>query len=118
MHVGIHLALLGTFILPTLANVEKTIFLAPEAFASLQHPSNLNDLRLERLTPSSPSVRLSLPASFPTSESPRGKEAWFVLDRLQPHQRCEVRICWAATVCRTSLLYLPYILLYSHLASL
>lgn len=79
-------------------NVEKTIFLAPEAIQiSRQHP-NLEDLHLETLSPSRPELRRQLPAAFPKPTSPKGTEAWFILNRLTQHHRYEVRVCWAATV--------------------
>lgn len=79
-------------------NVEKTVFLAPEAIHIPQQHPNLEDLQLEVLSSSKLQLRRQLPAVFPTSSSPRGAEAWFLLDRLTQHQRYEVRICWAATV--------------------
>lgn len=80
-------------------NVEKTIFLAPEAIQipQQQHP-NLRDLNLQVLSPSKPQLRRQLPAAFPTPANPKGIAAWFLLERLTQHQRYEVRICWAATV--------------------
>lgn len=79
-------------------NVEKTIFLAPEAIQiSQQHP-NLEDLKLEVLSSSNPTLRRQLSAAFPKPTSPKGIAAWFLLDKLTQHQRYEVRICWAATV--------------------
>lgn len=89
-------------------NVEKTIFLAPEAIQiPPQHP-NLEDLNLEVLSPSKSQLRRQLPAAFPTPTNPKGLEAWFLLDRLTQHQRYEVRICWAATVSHlTSITYFP-----------
>ena len=79
-------------------NVEKTIFLAPEAIQIPQQHPNLQDLNLETLTPSKSQLRRQLPAAFPKPASPKGAEAWFLLDKLTQHQRYEVRICWAATV--------------------
>ena len=79
-------------------NVEKTIFLAPEAIQIPQQHPNLEDLKLEALSPSKSGLRRQLPAAFPKPASPKGTEAWFLLDRLTQHQRYEVRICWAATV--------------------
>lgn len=78
-------------------NVEKTVFLAPEAIQIPQQHPNLEDLHLEALSPSKPGLRRQLPAAFPKPASPKGIEAWFLLDRLTQHQRYEVRICWAAT---------------------
>ena len=89
-------------------NVEKTIFLAPEAIHIPQQHPNLEDLNLEVLSPSNSRLRRQLPAAFPTPTNPKGIEAWFLLDRLTQHQRYEVRICWAATVSlSTSMTYFP-----------
>lgn len=79
-------------------NVEKTVFLAPEAIQVPQRHPNLEDLKLEALSPSDSRLRCQLLASFPKPASPRGTEAWLLLDGLTQHQRYEVRICWAATV--------------------
>lgn len=84
-------------------NVEKTIFLAPEAIQIPQQHPNLEDLKLEALSPSKPGLRRQLLAAFPKSASPKGTEAWFLLDRLTQYQRYEVRICWAATVSLSTL---------------
>ena len=79
-------------------NVEKTIFLAPEAIQIPQQHPNLGDLNLQLLSPSNSELRRQLPAAFPTPANPKGTAAWFLLEKLTPHQRYEVRICWAATV--------------------
>ena len=79
-------------------NVEKTIFLAPEAIQIPQQHPNLQSLNLQALSPSNPELRRQLFATFPKPSSPKGTEAWFLLDRLTQHQRYEVRVCWAATV--------------------
>ena len=81
-------------------NVEKTIFLAPEAIQIPQQHPNLGDLNLQVLSPSKSNsqLRRQLPAAFPTPTDPKGIAAWFLLERLIQHQRYEVRICWAATV--------------------
>lgn len=84
------------------ANVEKVIFTAPGAQSKVQDAS-LDNLLLTTLSESYPSVRTYINASFPTSTSPKGTESWFLLDGLVPHQRYEVRICWAATVNSVSL---------------
>jgi hypothetical protein len=75
----------------TQANTEKAIFLAP-AISDLK---TLN-LSLDTLTPSAPKLRKSLPVAFPTSDQPYGSEYWFLLRDLNPGQRYEVRVCWAA----------------------
>lgn len=80
------------------ANVEKTIFVAPEAIhIPQQHPS-LDVLHLDVLTHLFPTLRTQLAASFQQLLESRGSELWFLLDDLRQEQRYEVRICWAATV--------------------
>lgn len=83
-----------------LANTEKTIFLGPDTVrvSPSQHP-NLEDLRLDTLTPQNWSLRTALPRIFPTASHPAGRATWLLLDGLTKDQRYEVRICWAATVC-------------------
>jgi hypothetical protein len=82
----------------TTANVEKTIFVAPHPSPVPAENPGLDDLGLERLSPSDSVVRTYLNASFPTQETPQGSESWFYLEDLNPGQRYEVRICWLATV--------------------
>ncbi|PGH23140.1 hypothetical protein AJ80_02771 [Polytolypa hystricis UAMH7299] len=82
----------------TLANVEKTIFIAPPASAAIPSPQlNFDDIQLETLSPADPSMRTHIPASFANEGYPRGTESWVYLDGLRPGQRYEVRICWLAT---------------------
>lgn len=84
------------------ANVEKIIFKGPERITiPLEHP-NLDDLRLERITPLHWSLRTQLSAIFPSNEAKRGEQSWFLLDSLKHGQRYEVRVCWLATVCQCS----------------
>ena len=83
---------------PVLANVEKTIFIAPEAIQIPQVHPNLDDLHLNILTPNKSILRTHLPASFPRPPETRGTISWFLLDDLQQKQRHEVRVCWPATV--------------------
>ncbi|RHZ65638.1 uncharacterized protein CDV56_101143 [Aspergillus thermomutatus] len=78
------------------ANVEKTIFLAPQPSPVPSTDSTLDDLGLERLSPSYPTLRTYLNASFPTPDSP-GTDSWYFLENLNPGQRYEVRICYLAT---------------------
>ena len=75
------------------ANTEKAIFLAPIKI-SRPHPFTISGLDV--LTPSSPSLRKSLPVAFPTHEQPQGVESWYLLKALNEGQRYEVRACWAA----------------------
>lgn len=81
-----------------LANVEKTIFLAPPLATIPSEAPDVDDLGLERLSPENPVVRTQLNASFPTTEAPKGTDSWFFLENLTPGQRYEVRVCWLATV--------------------
>lgn len=78
------------------ANVEKVIFLAPEA-QSFPTDASLDNLLLNRLTLGQPTVRTYLNASFPIDDQPKGTETWLLLEDLTPGQRYEVRICWLAT---------------------
>ena len=81
-----------------LANVEKTIFVAPPTVnIPHQHPT-IDDLHLDVLTPDNWSLRTRLAADFPTDKAPEGRISWFLLDNLTPSQRYEVRVCWPATV--------------------
>lgn len=85
-------------ILPILGNVEKTIFIGPEPVDHhiLQQRPSLDALKLEVLDPSNFALRRQLNPAKPGS--PKGTEAWFLLDQLKHNQRYEVRICWLATV--------------------
>ena len=81
----------------TLANTEKTVFLAPETVNVPYLSPSFNDLRLYSLTPSDNVLRLQLPRAFPSSTHPQGLQSWSVLGNLAPGQRYELRTCWAAT---------------------
>ena len=98
MRTFTRLLCLQAWITSVLANVEKTIFIAPEAIHIPQQHPNLNDLHLDVLTPRSPILRTLLPAAFPKSPESQGIISWFLLDELQQYQRHEVRVCWPATV--------------------
>jgi hypothetical protein len=100
-----HLSLLSwlSFICLALANVEKTIFVAPPA-TELPQDASIDNLLLTRLSEQYPSVRTVMNASFPTPNSTKGTETWILLDGLRPRRRYEVRICWLATVGPVSLL--------------
>ncbi|KAF5866124.1 hypothetical protein ETB97_000658 [Aspergillus alliaceus] len=78
------------------ANVEKTIFIAPQPLTIPTADPTLDDLGLERLSWSSPILRTRINATFPTNESP-GTDSWYFLENLNPGQRYEVRVCWLAT---------------------
>jgi hypothetical protein len=91
----LHLCLLAA---PAIANVEKTIFTAPDLTTFGDARPNLVDLHLASLSPKKLAIRTALPVIFPTAEHPRGLSSWYLLNSLHPGQRYEVRICWAATV--------------------
>lgn len=78
------------------ANTEKVIFLAPSPQTLPDLPYPLDRLGSDTLTPSNLSVRKSLPVAFPTIEDLYTVESWYLLRSLNPGQRYEVRICWAA----------------------
>ncbi|KAL2412443.1 hypothetical protein ABEF92_008890 [Exophiala dermatitidis] len=78
------------------ANVEKIIFLAPSAEPPPADAS-IDNLLLAPLSEQFSSVRTQVNASFPTPDSPKGTENWFLLEGLVPGRRYEVRICWLAT---------------------
>lgn len=102
-----------------LANVEKTIFLAPAAINIPPYLPNLDHLKLDVLNPStasSSSITTQVKASFPTFINLRGTESWFLLENLNPNQRYELRVCWIATV-RDPRKYLSF-LMKKHVASL
>lgn len=88
--------------LPTVfANVEKVIFKAPAAVTIPQTSPSLDALCLDILTPANTTVATALPLAFPSHQSPRGRESWYLLRGLTEGQRNEVRTCWAATVSLT-----------------
>lgn len=91
--------------LPTWANVEKTIFLAP-SFMPIQINYDLAALNLDVLSPSKKALRRRLPASFANSTNPQGSTTWFLLENLVSQQRYEVRVCWTATVSQRPLIKL------------
>ncbi|KAL2130526.1 hypothetical protein VTI74DRAFT_6267 [Chaetomium olivicolor] len=91
------LALLSLFLCSVFANTEKTIFLGPEPITIPLSQPALSDLRLHTLTPTNSSLRTRLTAQFPSPDHPKGTATWLILDNLTPHQRYEVRVCWAAT---------------------
>ena len=93
-----HIAVLVFWVACVAANVEKVIFLAPTHIAIPTPHPNLNDLRLDSISPVRSSLRTQLAAQFPQDKAPRGRVSWFLLDGLEPGRRYETRICWAATV--------------------
>ncbi|KAB8271917.1 hypothetical protein BDV30DRAFT_212953, partial [Aspergillus minisclerotigenes] len=91
-----YLLLLCTLAFLAIANVEKTIFIAPQPLTIPTVDPTLDDLGLDRLSSSSPVLRTRINATFPTNESP-GTDSWYFLENLIPGQRYEVRVCWLAT---------------------
>ncbi|SPO05704.1 uncharacterized protein DNG_08391 [Cephalotrichum gorgonifer] len=95
------LAIVFTILLPqTLANTEKTIFIAPNASEAPGHPDGKSALYLTaipRLTGTDFAIRANVSADFPSSSYPDGAETWVLLDDMTPGQRYEARIMWAAT---------------------
>ncbi|RBR08136.1 uncharacterized protein FIESC28_10328 [Fusarium coffeatum] len=81
-----------------LANVEKTIFTAPALLPIPQQKPSLADLRLPVLTPDASEIRTNLSRVFPakTKDYASGAATWVLLDNLNPDQRYEFRVCWAA----------------------
>lgn len=88
---------------PAIANVEKTIFSAPDSVAFGNARPSLVDLNLITLSPKKLAVRTSLPVIFPSQEYPHGLQSWYLIHGLRAGQRYEVRICWAATVLSSKL---------------
>ncbi|KAF2146131.1 uncharacterized protein K452DRAFT_263728 [Aplosporella prunicola CBS 121167] len=74
-----------------LANVEKSVFVAPAALAL---PHELPPL--SRLSPAK-HITTRLPVAFASTDAPRGRGSWYLLDDLRGGQRYEVRVCWPAT---------------------
>ena len=99
MRIVALLVFLSTWICPAIANVEKTIFIAPKAAVPPHNSRNIFPLHIDRLAPTSHTLRRILPASFPHRSLPLGSESWYLLDELKEHQRHELRVCWIATVC-------------------
>jgi hypothetical protein len=46
---------------------------------------------------------------FPSEGTPQGSDHWFLLRDLNPQQRYELRVCWAAVVRTLSFSALPFI---------
>ena len=97
MRLEIFFVLLGCSF-PTLANVEKSIFLAPGPNVGLPPSTSLEYLQHNGIRQWPASRQVAVPAAFPDVNHPLGSYTWFLFEDLRPHQRYEVRICWAATV--------------------
>ena len=78
------------------ANVEKTIFVAPE-LEPLPNDASIDNLLLMSLSEARITERAFLNATFPTDAAPKGTESWAILMDLVPGRRYEVRVCWLAT---------------------
>jgi hypothetical protein len=95
-----HLLALAVVLTSVLANVEKTIFTAPALLPIPQQKPSLADLRLPVLTPDASEIRTNLSRVFPNEpkDYASGAATWVLLDNLNPEQRYEFRVCWAAIV--------------------
>jgi hypothetical protein len=96
----VYLLVLAAVLTSVLANVEKTIFTAPALLPIPQQKPSLADLRLPVLTPDASEIRTNLSRVFPSKakDYASGAATWVLLDNLNPEQRYEFRVCWAAIV--------------------
>jgi hypothetical protein len=90
--------LASLYVATALANTEKAIFLGPKTVNIPPTHPNLQDLRIDTLTPAKWSIRTHIDAQFPTDGAKFGRATWLALDDLTEGQRYELRVCWAATV--------------------
>ncbi|KAF4449169.1 hypothetical protein F53441_7565 [Fusarium austroafricanum] len=97
-YFGYYLGLLLVVLSPVIANVEKTIFTAPALFPIPQQKPSLADLRLPVLTPDASDIRTNISRVFPPEKKDyaSGAAIWVLLSNLNPGQRYEFRVCWAA----------------------
>ena len=93
-------ALLGCTFPAAFANVEKTIFIAPSGsdVTYISERRALAALNIETLSPGSNTLRRAISRTGTSRESSVVTSTWYSLTDLNPAQRYEVRICWAATV--------------------
>ncbi|KAI1329374.1 hypothetical protein F5Y16DRAFT_108421 [Xylariaceae sp. FL0255] len=91
------LGVLSLLVSTAQANTEKTIFLGPSPVNVLATYPALADLYLDVLTPDNFTIRTFIKSEFPQDESDHGRPSWLILNELNPGQRYEVRVCWAAT---------------------
>ncbi|KAF5244172.1 hypothetical protein FAUST_2524 [Fusarium austroamericanum] len=93
-----YLLVLASVLTLVLANVEKVIFTAPALLPIPQQKPSLADLRLPVLTPDASEIRTNLSRVFPSTakDYASGAATWVLLDNLNPEQRYEFRVCWAA----------------------
>jgi len=100
---SIVLLFLGFSVQGIFGNVEKAIFIAPNAITIPSQSPSFDSLQLQSLSPTNSTVRTELQAKFPSETSPSGSTSWFILQQLAEGQRYEVRVCWAATVSEDAL---------------
>lgn len=95
-----YLLVLASVLTLVLANVEKVIFTAPALLPIPQQKPSLADLRLPVLAPDASEIRTNLSRVFPSTakDYASGAATWVLLDNLNPEQRYEFRVCWAAIV--------------------
>ncbi|CAF3449333.1 unnamed protein product [Fusarium graminearum] len=93
-----YLLVLASVLTLVLANVEKVIFTAPALLPIPQQKPSLADLRLPVLAPDASEIRTNLSRVFPSTakDYASGAATWVLLDNLNPEQRYEFRVCWAA----------------------
>ncbi|WXC54758.1 hypothetical protein SNK03_000743 [Fusarium graminearum] len=93
-----YLLVLASVLTLVLANVEKVIFTAPALLPIPQQKPSLADLRLPVLAPDASEIRTNLSRMFPSTakDYASGAATWVLLDNLNPEQRYEFRVCWAA----------------------
>lgn len=94
--ISLLFVLVTTLIQIVVANVEKTIFVAPDHL-TVPKDASIDKLLLTPLNPDRLKFRTHLNASFPTDEKPHGEDTWALLEGLTPGQRYELRVCWLAT---------------------
>ncbi|KAF2213165.1 hypothetical protein CERZMDRAFT_120974 [Cercospora zeae-maydis SCOH1-5] len=96
MRLSARVTALFALLTTALANTEKVIFLAPDIITLPDSGPTLAALGLEAISSENTTLRKALPVVFPSQELPHGQESWYLLHRLQPGQRYEVRVCWPA----------------------
>jgi hypothetical protein len=107
--IGSLASVFALLVASALANTEKAIFTAPDAITFTDSNPTLDVLQLHSLTHSDNALRTSLNVVFPSEGTPQGSDHWFLLRDLNPQQRYELRVCWAAVVRTLSFSALPFI---------
>lgn len=100
-------SLFALLVASALANTEKAIFTAPDAVSFTDSNPTLDALQLQSLTHSDNALRTSLKVVFPSEDKTQGSDHWFLLRDLNPQQRYELRVCWAAIVRTLSIWMCP-----------